>query len=68
MPWEVKPRGGKFDVVRKGSGDVVSTHTTAGDAQAKVKELYASEVDKVSRRRPSGRRDALNVPYTAPDE
>lgn len=42
MPWEVKKRGSKFVVVKKGSSTVLGTHNTSNEAAGQVRALYAN--------------------------
>lgn len=50
MPWEIKHRGGKHLVVKKGTLEVVGTHATMAEAQAHMRALYANVID-VKRRK-----------------
>jgi len=43
MPYEVKPSGDKFNVVKKGSNKVLGTHNTRSEATKQLRALYASE-------------------------
>lgn len=45
MPWEVRPRDGKFCVVKIADGSVVACHATSDKANAQVRALYASEAN-----------------------
>jgi hypothetical protein len=42
MPWKVKKSGDKFQVVQKGTGKVVKTHSNSKDAENQVKAMYAN--------------------------
>lgn len=43
MPWEVAKRGGRFCVVKKDSGTVVTCHGSRAKATRQLRALYASE-------------------------
>lgn len=42
MPWDVRKRGNKYQVVKK-DGKVVGTHSTKAKAQRQQAALYSSE-------------------------
>lgn len=42
MPWKVVKANGGFNVVKKGSGEVVAHHPTQEKAAAQVRALYAN--------------------------
>lgn len=42
MPWESRRRNGKFQVVKKGTNQVVGTHADKEGANNQVKALYAN--------------------------
>ncbi|SRR6266568_535549 len=42
MPWKAVPKGNKFAVVKKGTGQVVAMHPTMAGAQAQVRAMYAN--------------------------
>ena len=51
MPWDVRKKGNKFQVVKK-DGKVGGTHSTKAKAQRQQAALYSSEKKgKMSRRR-----------------
>lgn len=43
MPWRIAERGGRFCVVKKGSGAVVACHGSRAKATRQLRALYASE-------------------------
>lgn len=50
MPWEIKKRGSKWVVVKKGTTKVYGTHDTRREAVAQLRALYASEAEKGRRK------------------
>jgi len=42
MPWEIKQRGSKYVVVKKGTNEVVGTHNSRTAAVAHLRALYAN--------------------------
>tara|TARA_R100000963_G_C4629811_1_gene95176 strand:+ start:574 stop:735 length:162 start_codon:yes stop_codon:yes gene_type:complete len=53
MPWDIRKRGSKYQVVKK-DGKVVGTHSTKAKALKQQAALYSSEKKgKMSRRRKS---------------
>ena len=50
MPWEIKKRGSKWVVVKKGTTRVYGTHDTRQEAVAQLRALYASEAEKGRRK------------------
>lgn len=50
MPWEIKKRGSKWVVVKKGTTKVYGAHDTRQEAVAQLRALYASEAEKGRRK------------------
>lgn len=50
MPWEIKKRGSKWVVVKKGTNKVYGTHDTRQEAVDQLQALYASEAKKGRRK------------------
>lgn len=74
MPWSIVKRGSSYSVVNDDTGEVKGSGMTEQEARQLQKALYANvHEDKKWGRRPkkkmtspgrTGRRDALNVPWT----
>lgn len=48
MPWEIKPKGNQFCVVKKDSGEEVSCHDAKQEATDHMRALYANESKEIS--------------------
>jgi len=45
MPYEIKPKGDKFEVINKDTGEVKAEHATHENAEKQVRLLHAMEND-----------------------